>query len=211
MIWLDADTLIRQLSKGTRSLDDFCRAFLGGPGGAPAMKTYEFQDVAAALNAVQPYDWSGFLNERLHSTAARAPLGGIERGGWKLGYTPERSEWWKASEQYRKEVDLSYSIGVRLKEDGTITDVAYEGPARKAGVTPATKLIAVNNREFTPTVLREAVKATAGNQRPLELLVKNGEYYEVHRIDYHGGERYPRLLRDDAKPDLMSQVLAPRG
>jgi predicted metalloprotease with PDZ domain len=210
LIWLEVDTLIRQLSKGAKSLDDFCRAFHGAPGGAPAMKPYEFEDVVKGLSAIQAYDWSGFFNQRLHSTAPRAPLGGIERGGWKLAYTPERSEWWKANEEYRKQVDLSYSIGIKVnEEDGTIIDIAYEGPARKAGVTPSTKLIAVNNRGFTPVVLREAVKATATGQQPIELLIKNGEFYEVHRLDYHGGERYPHLVRDQSVPDLLSQVTAP--
>jgi predicted metalloprotease with PDZ domain len=210
LIWLEVDTLIRKLSQGAKSLDDFCRAFHGGQSGSPAMKPYEFQDVVAALNAVQAYDWSGFFNERLHSTAPHAPLGGLEQGGWRLVYTPERSEWWKANEEYNKRVDLSYSLGLKVKQDdGIIIDVAYEGPAHKAGVTPSTKLIAVNGREFTPVVLREAVKAAAGSQQPIELLIKSGEYYEAHRIDYHGGERYPHLARNEAAADLLSQVIAP--
>ncbi len=113
LIWLEADVLIRKLSNGTKSLNDFCRAFHGGPGGAPALKTYTFEDVAAGLNSVQPYDWAGFLNTRLHSTAAHAPLGGVENGGWKLMYNGVRSEFWKAVEERRKLVDLTYSIGRR--------------------------------------------------------------------------------------------------
>jgi predicted metalloprotease with PDZ domain len=208
LIWLDVDTLIRQLSKGAKSLDDFCRAFHGGPGSTPAMKTYTFEDVVASLNAVQAYDWAGYFKQHLQSTSAHAPLGGIERGGWKLVYTPERSGWWRADEEYRKRVDLSYSLGLTVTEDGNILDVAYDGPARKAGITPSVKLIAVNGREFNPTVLREAVKASA--QRPVELLIKNGEFYETHRLEYSGGERYPHLVRDESAPDLLTQVIAPR-
>jgi len=209
LIWLEVDTLIRQLSKGAKSLDDFCRAFHGGPGGAPAMRTYTFADVVAGLAAVQPYDWAGYFKQRLESTSAHAPLGGIERGGWKLVYTAERSGWWRADEEYRKRVDLTYSLGLKVKDDGAILDVAYDGPARKAGVTPSVKLIAVNGREFTPAVLREAVKASA--QRPVELLIKNGEFYETHRLDYSGGERYPHLVRDESAPDLLTQVIAARA
>jgi predicted metalloprotease with PDZ domain len=210
LIWLDVDTLIRQLSKGAKSLDDFCRAFHGGPGGAPAMKTYTLADVVASLNAVQPYDWAGYFKQRLESTSAHAPLGGIARGGWKLAYTAERSGWWRADEEYHKRVDLTYSLGLKVKEeDGTIIDVAYDGSARKAGVTPSVKLIAVNGREFTPTVLREAVKASG--QRPVELLIKNGEFYETHRLEYSGGERYPHLVRDGSAPDLLSQVIAAKA
>jgi predicted metalloprotease with PDZ domain len=37
--WLWADVIIRQQTRGAKSLDDFCRLFHGGPGGAPALKT----------------------------------------------------------------------------------------------------------------------------------------------------------------------------
>lgn len=210
LIWLEADVLIRQLSKGAKSLDDFCRAFHGGPGGAPALKPYNFEDVVAALNAVQPHDWAGFLNQRLRSTDAHAPLGGIEHSGWKLVYDGVRSDFWKAVEEDRKLTDLSYSIGLKVKEDGTVIDVAFGGAAQKAGVAPAVKLIAVNNRQFNPTVLREAVQKTATDSKLLELLVKTGEYYETHRVDYHGGERYPHLVRDGSTPDLLSEIIKPK-
>ncbi|MGB7720139.1 MAG: hypothetical protein WBL65_09580 [Bryobacteraceae bacterium] len=209
LIWLDADVTIRQLSKGASSLNDFCRAFEGGPGGAPAMKPYDFEDVVAALNAVQPYDWANFLNSRLHSTEPHAPLGGIEHSGWKLAYNAERSEFLKAEEAERRMIDLSHSIGLKVKEDGTVIDIAYGGPAHTAGIPPAVTIVAVNNRQFTPTILREAVQATASTTKPLELLIKTGEYYETHRIDYHGGERYPHLVRDPAVPDLLSEILKP--
>ncbi len=211
LIWLEADVMIRQLSKGTKSLDDFCRAFHGGPGGAPALKPFTFEDVVAGLNAVQPYDWAGFLNQRLHSTDAHAPLGGIERSGWKLVYDGVRSDFWKAAEAAGKQNDLSYSIGLKVREDGSIADVQYGGPAQKAGVAPSTTLVAVNNRQFTPTVLREAVAAAAASDKPLELLVKTGDYYETHRLDYHGGERYPHLVRDSSSPDLLTDIIKPHA
>jgi predicted metalloprotease with PDZ domain len=203
LIWLEADVMIRQLSKGAKSLDDFCHSFHGGASGKIEMKPYEFNDVVAGLNAVQAYDWAGFLNQRLHSTDAHAPLGGIQRSGWKLVYDGVRSDFWKAYEDKRKYIDLSYSIGVLVKEDGTLEDVRYGGPAQKAGVAPAVKLIAVNGRQFTATVLREAVAAA----KPLDLLVKDGEFYKSYRIDYTGGEKYPHLVRDNGSPDLLSSII----
>src|SRR3954447_7631289 len=158
LIWLEIDTMIRQQSKGAKSLDDFCRAFHGGASGGPAIKPYTFDDVVATLNSVQPFDWAAHLRSRLQSTEAHAPLGGIERTGWKLVYDNVRSEFWNSVESERKLTDLTYSIGLKVKtEDGTILDVRYGGPAQKAGVTPSAKLIAVNGRQFTPTVLRDAV------------------------------------------------------
>ncbi len=209
LIWLEADVLIRQLSNGAKSLNDFCWAFHGGPGGAPALKPYTFDDVVAGLNSVQPYDWSGFLRTRLESTAPHAPLAGIENSGWKLSYTAQPSSLWKAFEEDEKVVNLTYSLGLIVKEDGSIADVAYGGPAQKAGVTPATKLIAVDNRQFTPTVLREAVQRTSTAGRTIELLIKNGEYYSVQKVEYEGGEKYPHLVRDPAKADILSRIIEP--
>jgi len=210
LIWLEADVLIRQRSRGTKSLDDFCRAFHGGPGGAPALKTYTFEDVVTGLNSVQPNDWAGFFNQRVMTVAPRAPLGGIENGGWKLTFNATQSDLWKAFEERRKNMDLSYSIGMVVKEDGTVQDVAMDGPAQKAGVAPAVKIIAIDNRQFTATLLREAVRRSTTNLQPLELLVKDGEYYKVHRVDYHGGEKYPHLERDESKPDLLTKIIEPR-
>ncbi len=164
LIWMDADVKIRQLSNGRKSLDDFCRSFLGGQGGTPELKPYTFEDVVATLNGVQKFDWAAFLNQRIHSTEPHAPLGGIEGGGWTLVYDASRSDFWKSYEDEGKLADLSYSIGLKVKEDGTVIDVAYGGPAQKAGIAPAVKLIAVNRRQFSPTVLREAV-AAAGARR----------------------------------------------
>jgi predicted metalloprotease with PDZ domain len=209
LIWLEADVLIRRLSQGTKSLNDFCRSFHGGPGGAPALKPYNFEDVVAALNAVQPYDWTGFFQTRLRSTEPHAPLGGIDGGGWKLVYSSTPSDLWKAFEQYDKQIDLSFSVGLKVKEDGTIIDVAWNGPSAKAGISPSTKVIAVNGRQFDPATLRDAVQQTVTSTTPLELLIKTGEYYKTYRVDYRGGERYPHLERDNATTDLISLISAP--
>jgi predicted metalloprotease with PDZ domain len=207
LLWLDVDVAIRRLSKGAKSLDDFCRAFHGGASGAPALKAYTFEDVVGALNAVQPNDWAAFLNQRLRSTSDHAPLGGIENAGWKLAYDGVRSDFWKAVEADKKWVDLTYSIGLKVKEDdGTIVDVRYGGPAQQAGIAPSVKLIAVNGRQYTPTVLRETVaKSTAS----IDLLIKTGDYYETHKISYTGGEKYPHLVRIEGREDLLSAIIAP--
>jgi predicted metalloprotease with PDZ domain len=211
LIWLEADITIRQLSQGARSLDDFCRAFYGPPSTGPAMKSYSFEDVVAALNAVQPYDWAALFRQRLESTVPHAPLEGIEKGGWKLVYDGSRPDFYRAAEEVGKMIDLSFSIGLKVKEDdGTVIDVVYGGAAQQAGISPSVKLIAVNGRQFTPTVLRDAVKATGTpGGKPLELMIKTGEYYETHRIDYHSGERYPHLAPQPGTPDLLSKIIRP--
>src|SRR5262249_52180916 len=154
LIWLEADVTIRKLSKGAKSLNDFCKTFHGGSSGKPEMKTYTFDDVVAGLNAVQPYDWATFFHERLRSTSPHAPLGGVEGSGWKLTYDSTRSEYWKNAEEVAKAANFSYSIGIIVRDDdGAIGDVAMDSPAFKAGLAPSTKLIAVNKRQYSPTLM----------------------------------------------------------
>jgi predicted metalloprotease with PDZ domain len=210
LIWLEADVTIRKLSKGAKSLNDFCRSFYGGAGGKPEMKTYRFEDVVAAMNAVQPYDWAGFFNQRIHSTEPHAPLGGVEGSGWKLVYDATRSDYWTKFEEAAKLADFSYSLGMRVHDDdGTISDVAIDSPAFKAGVTPAVKLIAVNKRQYNSTLLREALQTAAKDGKPIELMVKAGDFYQTYSVPYGGGERYPHLVRIDGTKDLLSDIVAP--
>jgi predicted metalloprotease with PDZ domain len=203
LLWLDVDATIRQLSKGTKSLDDFCHSFHGGPGGAPALKGYELADVVAALNAVQPNDWATFLNERVKSATAHAPLGGIEHAGWKLAYDGDESDFFSGASDA---TDLTFSIGLKVKEDGAIADISVGGPAGKAGIAPAMRIAAVNSRAFTTTILREAIGTAVTNTNPIELLIRDGEYYRTYRVDYHGGEKYPHLVRVEGTPDVLSEI-----
>jgi predicted metalloprotease with PDZ domain len=209
LIWLEADVTIRQRSNGKKSLDDFVKAFHGAPSTGPMVKPYTFEEVVETLNKVQPYDWNAFFRERLQSTSPHAPLGGIENGGWKLVYADQPTQLWRDHEAYDKLCDLSYSIGLSTKEDGMIEDVKMGGPAQKAGITPVTRIVAVNGRRFNPQLLREAVAAKSA--APIELLVEAGEFFKTYSVDYHGGERYPNLVRDEAKPDLLSVITAPHA
>jgi len=38
-------------------------------------------------------------------------------------------------------------------------------------------------------------------------LVENTDYYKTFKLDYHDGEKYPHLVRDEAKPDLMTEIV----
>jgi predicted metalloprotease with PDZ domain len=211
LIWLEADTLIRRQSKGAKSLDDFCRAFVAGPAGMPSVKPYGFDEVVATLNSVQPYDWAGFLTTRIRKIAPQAPLGGITGGGWKLVYGTAKPDLWKFHEDFGKSEDLLPSLGLLLKEDGRIADVAVNSKAYAAGIAPATKLLAVNGRQYTPDVLHEALQDAAAGTGPIEMLVKNGDFYTTHRVDYHGGDRYPRLEREAGSTDLLTEITKPRA
>ncbi|HEY1434577.1 MAG TPA: PDZ domain-containing protein [Thermoanaerobaculia bacterium] len=217
LVWLEADTIIRQRSDGKRSLDDFVKAFHGAPGGGPAVKTYRFEDVVAGLNAVVPYDWTGFFQSRIRDVAPHAPLGGIEGGGWKLVYTNVKPELTRASEEESKVDDFWYSLGIMVQgdegtgaaEEGVVRDVVPGLPAAVAGIAPGMRLVAVNGRRYSERVLRDALRAARGDKEPIELLVENVELFKTVKVDYHGGERYPHLERDPARTDWVSAIGTP--
>jgi predicted metalloprotease with PDZ domain len=210
LIWLDADVLIRRQSRGKLSLDDFCHKFHGGQDTPPLVRPYAFDDVVATLNEVTPYDWRGFLNERVNVLAPRAPLGGITNGGWRLVYTEKPNAQIRMVEQLRKLINLSYSLGLILKEDGGVLDVNPEMAAGTAGLAPGMKIVAVDGRGWSPEVLREAIAAAKNSSSPLELLVENGSFNQTYKLDYHGGERHPHLERDTTKPDILSELIKSR-
>jgi predicted metalloprotease with PDZ domain len=205
LTWLWADVIIRQQSKGKRSLDDFCKLFHGAPNTGPMVKTYTFDDVVNALNQIVPYDWRGFWTERLTNHGPGAPLGGIEASGWKVVYDDVPSEMVRNAEGEHR-IDVADSIGLELREDGVISDTIEGMPAALAGIGPGMKLIAVNEKQYTADVLRDALRAGKGGTTPLELLVENTDYYKTYKVDYHGGERYPHLERDESKPDLLTEI-----
>ena len=210
-IWLDADTLIRQATKGKKSLDDFARGFFGVHDGAWGTVTYNFDDVVNALNDVYPYDWATFLKARLNDHGTPAPFDGITRGGYKLVYTDTPTDYFKAREAYRKYTDFSYSLGFRVKADGSLLSVQWEGPAFKQGLNAGMKIIAVNGVEFDADKLKEALKAAQTDKTAqIELWVKVDDHYKIIKIDYHDGIRYPKLERVDGTPDLWSDILAAR-
>jgi predicted metalloprotease with PDZ domain len=211
LVWLDADTTIRNLTGGKKSLDDFCTPFEGPPSLArdqvPTVKPYTFEDLVNALNQIAPYDWRKFWQDRLWSTALHAPLGGVEASGWKLVFDESPSELIRAIEGVYKITDLTYSLGIVVaNEDGRIIDVVFGSPAAKAGIMPGMKLVAVNERGWNPDVVHDALRDGKNASEPLPLLIENAEYYRTFAVDHHGGNRYPHL-ESDGKPDVLGHII----
>jgi len=210
LVWLDADTLIRERSGGKRSLDDFARTFFGVDNGSYVPVTYTFDDVVKALNAVEPYDWAKFLRDRLDGHGPGAPLDGVTRGGYKLVYTDTPTDYAKAAEARRKVADLTYSLGFVVANEGRMADVQWQGPGYKLGLTVGNQIIAVNGVAYEPDRLRDAVRSAKQATDPIELIVKDGDRYRTVRFDYHGGLRYPRFERDPSIPARLDDILASR-
>jgi predicted metalloprotease with PDZ domain len=209
LIWLEVDTIIRQQTHGQKSINDFCRRFYGGESGPPKVVPYTFDDIVQALNEVAPYDWAKLLRERVGATTTHAPLGGIERGGWKLIYNDTPNLLQEAAEKIAKFADFSYSLGFVIEKDGKFEDVIVGSPAYQSGIGPGMKLVAVNGRKWTPEILHEALKAAQGSAQPVDLLVENAQFFKTYSVDYHDGEKNPHLERVGDQPDLLGDILKP--
>jgi predicted metalloprotease with PDZ domain len=208
LLWLEVATIIHRESNGQKSIDDFCQSFHGGANNGPEVKTYTFDELVAALNAIAPFDWATFFHTRLDSTAPEAPTGGIENGGWKVTFSGEPA---KLSGRRGTPSDI-YSIGLQLGQDGSVGDSIVGGPAFNAGITSGMKVIGVNGRVYTHDLLEDAIKVSAkDSSQPITLLVVNDDYINTSTINYHDGSRYPHLVRDDKKPDYLDELIKARA
>jgi predicted metalloprotease with PDZ domain len=210
LIWIDVDRILRQQSKGRRSLNDFARAFFGVNDRDFGELTYTLEDVAAILNRIQPYDWAGYLDRRLNAYTERAPLEGITQGGYRLVYTDTPTDWFKAGEKKSKAVDLSYSGGFSVStRDGSVTSVIWDSPAFDAGLTVGTKILAVNGRTFDGDGLKRAIAAAARSKEPVRLLVQDGDSFRTAELAWRGGLRYPRLEATAGGKGTLDALLQP--
>jgi len=208
LIWLDADTKIRELSDGKKSLDDFAKLFFGIDNGSYVTVTYTFDDLVKALNTVQPYDWAGFFRTRVDEVNPNVPESGFTQGGYKLVYNDSEPEWLKKVDASRA-TSFATSLGFSAKSDGSLENVWWESPAFKAGITPDMQLQAVNDQKFTTAVLRETILATEKTKEPIKLLLKRGDEFVTISLDYHGGMRHPHLERVETTPDRLDAIFAP--
>ncbi|NBB51553.1 peptidase M61 [Rhizobium sp. CRIBSB] len=211
LIWLDADTLIREATNERKSLDDFAKGFFGIDDGSWTATPYTFDDIVAALNAVHPHDWATFLRNRLDAVGpeADAPLDGIARGGYRLVYVDSLTDVEKRI-QSGWSGDFQYSLGFNLSGSNRISGVRWGGLAYDAGIGAGWDLVAVNDVAASAEVLREAVTAAKGTDTPIRLLVRNGDRFRTLSFNYHDGLRYPRLERVEGTRDRIGDILTAR-
>ncbi|HEX5234982.1 MAG TPA: M61 family peptidase [Silvibacterium sp.] len=214
LVWLDADTLIRQKTNNQKSLTDFLHIFLGKGGNTgPLIVPYTFEELCADLNQVMPYDWAKFFHDRIYTIAPHADWDGIERGGYKVVFTDQPSASAKMFSHMEGRrfggVDVWYSIGLRINRDGQIIDVLWNGPADKAGLSPGQKIMAVNGHVYSADAFKQAVHDSKSSAEPIHLIMQSDTYVSNADIDYHGGERYPSLQRVEGTPDLLDEITAP--
>ncbi|MGI4829979.1 MAG: hypothetical protein ACRYFU_17545, partial [Janthinobacterium lividum] len=213
LMWLDADTLIRTLTNGAKSLTDFQRIFLGKGGDTgPLIVTYDRKELIHDLNEVVKYDWASFLHQRIDLPTEHTDLEGIKRSGYELVYTetPSPSERMLAGgPRGGVGANVWYSLGMRTSPDGTVRDVRWNSPADKAKLGPGYKILGINGNSFSGDALRQAVEDSKGNDKPIRLIVQMESDVQEVILDWHEGMRYPALKRVDGTPDLLDEITKP--
>jgi hypothetical protein len=73
------------------------------------------------------------------------------------------------------------------------------------------KVVGVNGRVYDHDLLADAITASPQSSAPITLLVVIDSYYQTCSVDYHGGNRYPHLIRDESKPDYLDDLARPHA
>ncbi|MFN2529072.1 MAG: M61 family peptidase [Candidatus Baltobacteraceae bacterium] len=209
LIWLDADTIIRERTGGKRSLDDFLHAFAGPPDTMPKVVTYDRAQVEQLLNDTAPYDWHGFFTRYVYQVSEHPPSDDLARAGWKLVYNSTPNEFDKARNTERHITDHWYSLGLSLTSDGTVRDVKRGSAAWNAGMGPGMKIIAIDHQSYDADYLQSAIKDANHSKSPLSLLVEQDKWFGTYSLNYHGGLRFPHLERIKGTPDMLGAIMTP--
>jgi predicted metalloprotease with PDZ domain len=209
LIWLRADTIIREQTHGQKSLDDFLRVFLGQRDTDPIVVPYTREDVEAALATICPYNWHEFFESRIYQANPKLPTEGIEAAGWRMVYndTPLHEPFWFLLLPFNVLADNS--IGIQTQKDGTIFDVVPGLPAYDAGLGPHMTILAVNGHVYSADSLNDAILHPPDGK--ITLIVRNFDSVETREVKYGGGLRYPHLERIPGTDDVLSKILAPQA
>jgi predicted metalloprotease with PDZ domain len=211
LVWLEADQIIRAGSAGRKSIDDFAHAFFGMNDGDWGELPFEQAEVVRTLNAVYPFDWVGFVEQRFNTAAQPAPLRGIEQGGYRLTWRDEPNPFDRAQMAASKALSLVHSLGLTLDKDGRVVVTQWDSPAFDAGIVTGAQIVAVNGLAYSAEGLKRAITA-ARDGTALELLVRRGERYQTVAIAYKDGLRWPWLERaaPGKAPTGLDLLLAPK-
>ncbi|MGH8190468.1 MAG: M61 family metallopeptidase, partial [Rhodanobacteraceae bacterium] len=210
LIWLGVDVKIRELTHDQRSLDNFAKAFYGMDNGSYVTRTYTFDDLVKALNAVAPYDWASYLHKLLDDTSDHAPLAGLTGSGWKLVYSNTPNPYEEARGVIHHFTRTLFSVGFTTNNQGVIGDVLWNSPAFKAGLAPGMTLVSVNGLTFSPAAFLHAIADTSHLGHGKLVFVASGSgITDTYTLDYRGGLRYAHLEQINGTPDYLDRIIAP--
>ncbi len=216
LLWLDVDTIIRERTDGKASLDTFLQHYAGPPDTGPIVVTYTRDQIEQLLNGVAPYDWHAFFQQRVYQVAPHPPTSELARSGWKLVYTAEPNAFIAAFDATGHQLDAWYSLGLRLTDGGEIQGVRPDSPAWNAGLAPGMTIEALDGQAFAGAddakgVLKYVLTSSERSAQPITVIAKGTGFFGTYLLDYHGGPRFPHLVRIPGVPDMLAQIMAPHA
>jgi predicted metalloprotease with PDZ domain len=209
LVWLDADTIIRQLSHGTKSLDTFLHLYSAPALTGPITKTYTRADIEHLLSEVVPYDWHGFFQRYVYSVNIHPPHDDFARAGWRFYYDDKPNAFIVAADKLRHMDNEEYGIGLALDDKGKIAVVRQGSAAWNAGLGPGMTVIAVDGQDYSSDALRYVIREAQHARGPIVFTVDDSGWVGTYRVSYHGGLRYPHMARVPGVPDMLAQIMAP--
>jgi len=211
LVWLDVDTIIRERSRGERSLDTFLHRYSEPALTGPIVVTYTRGDIERLLEGVEAYDWHGFFERYVYHTSVHPPADELARAGWRLVYNDKPNEFIAANESDNHGINGWYAYGANLSGEGVVRDVRESSPAWRAGLAPGMHVLAVNGQQFSPDVLEYALRRAQHSTAPISLIVTQTGWYQTLSLDYHGGLTYPHLERIAGTTDMLAEIAAPHA
>ncbi len=210
LIWLEADQIIREGTRGKKGLDDFALAFFGMNDGDIGQLTYEYADVIDTLNAIYPHDWDNFFQTRVYSPNQPAPLAGIQKAGYQLVWKEEPNPYDAGKMRHSGKLNLKYSLGLEVDATGRIAGTVWDSPAFQVGLVKGAKIVAVNGEAFSAKVISKAISKAKERDKPIKFMVQRDERLQEVAIHYTGGLRYPWLEPAGKGKQPFDELLAPR-
>jgi predicted metalloprotease with PDZ domain len=206
LLWLEADAIIRRQTQGARSLDDFCRRFLGANPSREDVVPYDLPEIVGHLKATADYDWEPFLLGRVSRPLDELPLDLVGRIGYRLQYAAKPPA--QTQGRGRGAISAQHSLGLTFGDDGQIADVVPGMIGDRAHLAPGMRVLGINGRLFSLQRLQDAL-ADSVALRKIELLLLEGDRFRTVVLDYADGPKYLELVRDESKPDLLAEILKP--
>lgn len=208
LLWMEADAIIRERTEGARNLDDFCRKFLGKNSSRDDVVPYDVAEIVRLLKATADFDWEPFLTQRISRPLDALPLDLVGRIGYRLQYAPSLSDPDAARVRDRGSISAQHSLGLTFSGDGRINDVVPGMAGDRARLAPGMKVMGINGRLFSSQRLHDAL-ADSVALRKIELLLLEGDRFRTIVFDYADGPKYLKLVRDEARPDVLADILKP--
>jgi predicted metalloprotease with PDZ domain len=209
LFWLEVDGILREETKGAKSLDDFCHLFFRYDPTGPNPRGYNREELVAILNSLAVHDWSGLIHRRIESAQPTFDSEVASRLGYRFALQKDPPVVPRGLFRGSSGIDALDSLGVSFSDDGVIRELMLDSPADVARLAPGMKVISIGSKVFSRSELDQALEnAQMGGE--IELNTVDGDAFLTIKIPYREGRRHWALSRDEGKPDLLAEILKPR-